>query len=181
MCRRLPAVLASLLLVSCQALSPTPTPEQMASADYGPKPGNELIRAYVETNAADPKSISQFSTSEPGKCGKKKGLGTPVYGWCLTYEYSTASDSDKSSHNVMVFRDKVIFEDGFFVTQEEPDLRTGIRIGMTKAEVLASKWGAPSRKNVTTTKDHVTEQWVYRGSQYLYFEDGVLTSIQQSE
>lgn len=60
----------------------------------------------------------------------------------------------------------------------ECDRRGGVRVGMTKAEVLASCWGKPERMNKTTTTRGTTEQWVYF-RQYLYFnEDGRLTTIQ---
>lgn len=54
-------------------------------------------------------------------------------------------------------------------------------VGMTKSQVLAS-WGAPSQINRTVGSWGNHEQWVYRrGSytnQYLYFENGKLTSYQ---
>lgn len=53
-----------------------------------------------------------------------------------------------------------------------------ISIGMTKEEVL-ERWGEPLDINKTTTQYGASEQWVYPNNQYLYFEDGVLTSIQQ--
>lgn len=53
----------------------------------------------------------------------------------------------------------------------------GVSIGMTKEEVLASSWGRPQRVNKTTRASGVSEQWVY-GYNYLYFEDGVLKTIQ---
>lgn len=51
-------------------------------------------------------------------------------------------------------------------------------IGMTKAEVEASTWGKPEDINKTTTKYGTREQWCYSGYKYVYFEDGVVTSIQ---
>lgn len=54
----------------------------------------------------------------------------------------------------------------------------GVRIGMTQEQVLASSWGRPQKVNKTTTSYGVHEQWVYRGYNYLYFEDGILTTIQ---
>ena len=54
----------------------------------------------------------------------------------------------------------------------------GVRIGMTKQDVLDSSWGKPDHINTTTTKYGVHEQWVYGGGNYLYFDDGILTSIQ---
>lgn len=54
----------------------------------------------------------------------------------------------------------------------------GVHIGMTKGEVLTNGWGQPSDINKTTTAYGTREQWVYGGGNYLYFEDGILTSIQ---
>ena len=54
----------------------------------------------------------------------------------------------------------------------------GVRIGMTKQDVLDSSWGKPNHINTTTTKYGVHEQWCYDGYNYLYFENGILTSIQ---
>ncbi|MGP7815564.1 hypothetical protein ACTXGU_00220 [Niallia sp. 01092] len=55
-----------------------------------------------------------------------------------------------------------------------------VSIGMTKEEVLADGWGMPDHVNRTTTANGTDEQWVYGeySSKYLYFEDGVLTTIQ---
>jgi len=54
-----------------------------------------------------------------------------------------------------------------------------VRIGMT-AEMARAAWGPPRDVNRTTYSFGVHEQWVYGeyGSNYLYFEDGRLTSIQ---
>lgn len=54
----------------------------------------------------------------------------------------------------------------------------GVSIGMTKQDVLDSSWGKPNHINTTTTKYGVHEQWCYDGYNYLYFENGILTSIQ---
>lgn len=57
--------------------------------------------------------------------------------------------------------------------------REGVSIGMTRQQVLESSWGQPMRINRTTTAGHEREQWVYPGLRnYLYFEDGVLTAVQ---
>jgi hypothetical protein len=55
-----------------------------------------------------------------------------------------------------------------------------VYIGMTAAQARAG-WGTPDDINRSTYSFGVHEQWVYgeygeRG--YLYFEDGILTSIQ---
>lgn len=54
----------------------------------------------------------------------------------------------------------------------------GVRIGMTKEEVLMSNWGEPKDINKTTNAYGTSEQWVYRNNNYLYFEDGILVTIQ---
>lgn len=55
----------------------------------------------------------------------------------------------------------------------------GVRIGMTKDEVLnASSWGRPQEVRRTTTRDKQHEQWFYGGRNFLYFENGVLVTIQ---
>lgn len=53
-----------------------------------------------------------------------------------------------------------------------------IRIGMTKEQVIAS-WGKPQSINESVGTWGKHEQWVYN-SQYLYFENGILTSFQTS-
>jgi hypothetical protein len=49
---------------------------------------------------------------------------------------------------------------------------------MTQAEVLASSWGKPDDINRTITAYGTREQWVYGYRSYLYFDDGILTAIQ---
>jgi len=39
-------------------------------------------------------------------------------------------------------------------------------------------WGTPERINRTTTAAGTREQWVYGSGNYLYFDDGVLETIQ---
>jgi hypothetical protein len=55
----------------------------------------------------------------------------------------------------------------------------GVSIGMTGEQVRKSSWGRPKSINETITARGKHEQWVYGGN-YLYFENGVLTSIQTS-
>ena len=50
-------------------------------------------------------------------------------------------------------------------------------IGMT-CEMCIASWGKPNNINTTTNTYGVREQWVYGNSRYLYFDDGVLTTIQ---
>jgi hypothetical protein len=51
-----------------------------------------------------------------------------------------------------------------------------IWIGMTK-EMARESWGEPKDIHRTVTASSIHEQWVYSG-EYLYFENGILTSWQ---
>lgn len=61
--------------------------------------------------------------------------------------------------------------------QKQQRKREGVAIGMSPQDVLDSSWGRPNRINRTTTAGGEREQWVY-DSGYLYFVNGVLTTIQ---
>lgn len=57
-----------------------------------------------------------------------------------------------------------------------------IRVGFT-SEQAAAAWGKPYKINTTTGTYGTSEQWVMYDSidsSYLYFDNGILTSIQQS-
>lgn len=56
--------------------------------------------------------------------------------------------------------------------------RQGVSVGMTQEEVLMSNWGRPQSVNRSTYSFGTHEQWVYRGANYLYFENGKLVAIQ---
>ena len=56
--------------------------------------------------------------------------------------------------------------------------------GMTREEVLAS-WGRPTKSNISEGSWGVDERWIYRSpsryypnTRYVYFRNGILTSIQ---
>jgi hypothetical protein len=55
--------------------------------------------------------------------------------------------------------------------------KEGVRVGMSKEDVVASMWGKPRKINRTTTAHGTREQWVYDGG-YLYFDEDTLTTIQ---
>jgi hypothetical protein len=57
--------------------------------------------------------------------------------------------------------------------------RGGIRVGMTKQQVLNSGWGQPDSIHSASLGLRPREQWVY-GRNNLFFEDGVLTAVQLS-
>lgn len=63
--------------------------------------------------------------------------------------------------------------------KEKESLKPNPSIGMTKEEIIESSWGKPNDINKTTTRYAVREQWVYSNSRYIYFEDGLVTTIQE--
>ena len=65
--------------------------------------------------------------------------------------------------------------------EKERKKQQGVRIGMSKQDVLDSNWGEPTKINKSTYSWGTTEQWVYPNYNYLYFENGKLTSIQTNE
>lgn len=56
--------------------------------------------------------------------------------------------------------------------------KQGVSIGMTAEEVVDSMWGKPQSINTSIGSWGTHEQWVYGGRNYLYFENGILKSIQ---
>jgi hypothetical protein len=49
---------------------------------------------------------------------------------------------------------------------------------MSQQEVLDSNWGKPLHVNRTVRASGTSEQWVYGIGRYLYFENGLLTTVQ---
>jgi hypothetical protein len=59
-------------------------------------------------------------------------------------------------------------------------IKPSARIGMTSTQVRdETEWGRPEKINKTITARGVREQWVYWSGEYLYFDNGKLTAIQQ--
>lgn len=55
------------------------------------------------------------------------------------------------------------------------------KVGMTKSEVERCARGYPDKKNIFTYSWGTSEQWVYRSRGYVYFENGVVTSVSTTE
>lgn len=64
-------------------------------------------------------------------------------------------------------------------TKYYEELKNSIpKIGMTREEVIITKWGRPNKVNKTTTANGVSEQWVYGSNRYVYLDNGIVTAIQ---
>jgi hypothetical protein len=67
----------------------------------------------------------------------------------------------------------------FTFSIDDMHLKQEPAIGMTEDEVKNSTWGEPEHVNTTITENGVSEQWVYSGYRYIYFDNGVVTAIQK--
>lgn len=66
-----------------------------------------------------------------------------------------------------------------FAADDIQKKKPGVKIGMTAKQVIENtSWGKPNKVNRTTNRYGTREQWVYGDGNYLYFENGILTSIQ---
>jgi hypothetical protein len=62
---------------------------------------------------------------------------------------------------------------------EQSVIERKVQLGMTAEQVIMA-WGKPNHINKTVGRWGVHEQWVYHSSQYLYFENNIVTSWQTS-
>ena len=65
-----------------------------------------------------------------------------------------------------------------YISEDENGIKEPA-IGMTTEEINNSTWGKPQKINKTSYSWGTTEQWVYSGYRYIYFEDGIVTAIQE--
>ena len=97
----------------------------------------------------------------------------------LAFERLSADYPDVAAKNEEVAKRQIAAAERKEQEAERKQKRSqGVHIGMSKEDVLASSWGRPEKVNTTTNVYGTREQWVYGGRNYLYFENGVLTSIQ---
>ncbi len=52
-----------------------------------------------------------------------------------------------------------------------------VMVGMSKEQAIVA-WGKPKDINTTATAGGTHEQWVYNSGTYIYFDDGILSAIQ---
>lgn len=104
------------------------------------------------------------------------------------YAEDTAGYSGYGEQEVKEYRDRILNEltpELIASKKAETDAKEkakakteGVRIGMTQEQVRNSNWGNPKSVNRTTGSYGTHEQWVYGGNNYLYFDNGILTTIQ---
>jgi hypothetical protein len=98
-------------------------------------------------------------------------------------------DVNLSGTNVSyILRDYSHFDEEFFTKDPKKTFHWSERVwkaieeekvfvGMTSDQAKLS-WGKPKDVNRTNTGSNIHEQWVYASGSYLYFEDGLLTTVQ---
>lgn len=70
-------------------------------------------------------------------------------------------------------------ETTFFKEKISTEVMEKPTIGMTSEEVKNSTWGEPEDINKDTYSWGIKEQWCYPDNKYIYFEDGIVTSISE--
>jgi hypothetical protein len=111
----------------------------------------------------------------------KGSLADEIKNFCLKY-----ADAIYDEHADIVngkFVGKMVYQISEIKTKAELDARVPPKIGMTDVEAYNSTWGYPDDINKTTTKNNVSEQWVYEKSnfdfKYIYLENDIVTAIQE--
>lgn len=92
--------------------------------------------------------------------------------------------SDKANQAKANEQAKELAKYRYEVEMREMSSRKEPRIGMSAVAAEKSSWGYPDDVNKTVNAYGVSEQWVYRGTgfaknRYLYFKNGILTSMQE--
>jgi hypothetical protein len=118
-----------------------------------------------------------FEDGQVGYVDAKETFGYTQAGGLLDPAERYAFNEYVFSSKPAVEHTKVAGKPAAKVAKKEPP-KSGVRIGMTQADVLVSAWGKPRSVNRTITAAGTEEQWVYGGRNYLYFKDGILRAIQ---
>lgn len=149
----------------------------MQSAPTPSKPAFDCIKDEVEILAFVKSRINDFPNSALEVLRPcEKITGNTIYTTqILEAEKSVKINKDKEIKR-MVDMEKTIKIDA--VKEAKRKKTEGVKIGMTMDDVVASSWGKPNRINRTTSTRGTREQWVYGNNHYLYFDENILTSIQ---
>lgn len=142
------------------------------------------VAAPVAVKTA-PSLAERFAAERPAMiAAMQKALDTKDYYAALGYEaeFKAVSDPEFAALASRVVAAETKATALALKQQEAKDKaearKKGVHIGMSREQVAGSNWGRPQHVNTTRTRYGVREQWVYGGRNYLYFEDGVLTTIQ---
>lgn len=109
-------------------------------------------------------------------------LQTPSGEEGITMVTMSGTNSSNPDGSVSYFKDRFFTEDPRKVFSWPANVWSAIEarkvfVGMTQEQVIMS-WGKPRKVNTTITTSGKQEQWVCWNDAYLYFTNGILTSIQ---
>ena len=165
-----------------------------------------LIKDVIKNDRDLPKGIGEkiVELSEKGTSEENEFIINKVRYYFMdsqmllsnTFPYAQKKEYDESYKKIVeVFGESNLsiqkldenYEVSLFVDARQNELKNEThytspyepQIGMTADDIINSTWGKPTDINTTTTEYSTSEQWVYSNYQYLYFDDGILTSIQQ--
>lgn len=162
---------AALILASLSAMPALAAQDAPVQARYA---GKEPVEACSEPGAGECESLSNVRIMVGGfeeRAGRSYSRafldGRPL--WIKTRDVITMDTDFSLSRKRQAVAEAA-----------ECKRRGGASIGMTEAMVQRTCWGKPRRVNQTLTGSGRHQQWVYGDSNYLYFDNGVLTSIQTS-
>lgn len=146
------SALASVLFLGCEQVRPS-----------GEKNDSQAVIAQIENERTEMavRRANQAKELEDRKARR-------IEAWNLTQEAKAKRRKDYlAAHPELKIEVK------------EAILNGEVLIGMTAEQVTAAI-GAPKRTEILKNTNGLHEQWVYSSS-YLYFDNGVLTSLQQSQ
>ncbi len=150
--------------------------EYINKADYSAKQLEEK-NIYSDEIISLKKNILPFEVDnqiEKARKNAKKGDYSQAIDILVNVGY--INEDMKLSETITSLKDKYLALQEKKLKKEKKS--RGVSIGMTQQEVLQSSWGKPKDINKTTTEYGTHEQWVYANYNYLYFEDGILVTIQ---
>lgn len=152
---------AALVLVGC---SPKESPDAKARAaaavELPPDPSGKYARCAGNTEPVKCRAMVDAIAAE-----------TPE----AKAERVAKLESDRKSAAAQVLAQPVSPQHA----NEQNQVRRAPIIGMARWAARESTWGKPESINTTTSHSGTREQWVYSNGNYLYFENGVLTTIQE--
>ena len=149
--------------------------------------GNKVYQDYVFNSSYTYSGIYDFKLVGDDILELTKNSGEPTFSNAklrlddekivYTYHYITR-DVDitfvrETDENNYAIASNKILSNNPIKTSKAP------QIGMTTSEVKGTKWGNPDKINKDTYSWGTTEQWVYYNRGYIYFRNGVVTSISE--
>ncbi len=150
--------------------------EYINKADYSAKQLEEK-NIYSDEIISLKKNILPFEVNNQiGKARENAKKGDYSQAIDILVNVGYINEDMKLSETITSLKDKYLALQEKKLKKEKKS--RGVSIGMTTEEVLQSSWGKPKDINKTITDYGTREQWVYANYNYLYFEDGVLVTIQ---